>query len=182
MESAETSKAESLSCDNCRAIITTEKFCTACGFPVRGTAEERMHYQGKVSSSQYWLKESKKKINEGKIVIYILAALTFIFGVFVGLSREDYGLMIVNLIICLLYLICAAWADKNPFGAILTSFVIYLTLQVVEAFVDPASLFQGIILKVVFIGVFIKGIRSATEAQRLIKELEQYKVKPVGSN
>ena len=55
-----------------------------------------------------------------------------------------------------------------------------LTSFPVEKFVEPATLFQGIILKIVFIGAFIKGIQSALEAKKFLTELEKFKAVPVG--
>jgi len=78
------------------------------------------------------------------------------------------------------YLILAAWCNKNPFGAILTAFVLYISLMVLNAFLDPVTLFHGIIIKIFFIGAFIRGTRSAQEAQTLMTELEKLKAAPVG--
>jgi hypothetical protein len=81
-----------------------------------------------------------------------------------------------------IYLILAAWSNKNPFGAILTAFIIYITLIVINAFFDPATIIQGIIIKIFFIGALIKGTRSAKEAEGFKKELEKFKAVPVGNN
>ncbi|MFZ6010643.1 MAG: hypothetical protein ACOYXT_09870 [Bacteroidota bacterium] len=163
-------------CDNCRAEIVYEKFCPSCGFPVNGTDQEKSDYRAKIGSSKYWLKEAEAKINNAKMFIYVLAGLTFLMGIFQGTMQDDFVTMIVNFVICLIYLICAAWANKSPFGAILTCFIVYLTIQIISAIAAPASIFSGIIWKVIIIAAFVKGIRSASEAQKYIKELQQYKV------
>ena len=172
----------SQTCDNCNAAISTEKFCTSCGFPVNGTDEEKTEYKGKIIVSQHSLKEAEEKIGTAKNVIYILAGLTFLGALYSGLAKDDYPAMIVDLVICLLYLILAYWANKNPFGAILTCFIVYLTLQIVLAIVSPVTIVSGILWKIIFIGAFIKGIQSASEAQKLMKQLKQYKAKSVGAN
>jgi len=164
-------------CENCRSSIAEEKFCSSCGFPVQGTDEEKNEFRGKISSNKYWLAEAEKKIRESKIVIYVLAGLMLIMGLIAGFGpAEDIAGMVVSIVICLLYLICAAWATKNPFAAILTSFILYLTIQIVAAIAEPITLVQGILWKIIFIGAFIKGIRSASEAQKHMKELKAHKV------
>jgi hypothetical protein len=163
-------------CENCQAEVSTETYCSSCGFPVNGNEEEKTNFRGKISSNKYWLAEAEKKIRESKIVIYVLAGITLIFGLIQGFSQDDTAGMVVNIIICLLYLICAAWSAKNPFAAILTSFIIYLTVQIISAIVEPVTLVQGLLWKVIFIGAFVKGIRSASEAQKHMKELSAHKV------
>jgi hypothetical protein len=170
----------SLACDNCEAPISIEKFCSACGFPMQGSDQEKSDYRAQVSSAKYWLNEAQKKINEAKIVIYVLAGIMVIFGLIQGFALDDFATMVVCLVIAILYLIFAAWSNTNPFGAILTSFIVYLTLQLVGVILDPASLFSGMLWKVLFIIAFIKGIRSAKEAQGYMKDLARFKGKKIG--
>jgi hypothetical protein len=170
-----------LVCDNCQAPIADEKFCSACGYPMQGTPQEKSSYRAEVQRARHWLKEADKKINEAKIVIYVLAGIMFIFGLIQGFAADDFPTMIACIIISILYLIFAAWSNTNPFGAILTSFVVYLTLQIIGAIADPATLFHGMLLKIIFIGAFIKGIRSAKEAQGYMRDLERFKGKSVGA-
>lgn len=119
--------------------------------------------------------ETQKETRTAKTIIFVFAGLYFCLGLFHGFVADDFPTMIVELFICLLFLVLGAWSSKNPFGAILTAFFIYLTFQIVEVFIDPTSLFKGIIVKIFIIGAFVKGIRSAMEAQKYIKELEKMK-------
>lgn len=169
-------------CGNCNAEISTEKFCTRCGFPANGTDEEKTQYKGRVYNTKLSLKEAQEKIDKAKLIIYLLAGLEFIFAMVYGFGKDDIPTMIVELIVCVLYLILAVWANKNPFGAILTCFIVYLTLQVIRIVVEPATIFSGILWKILIIGGFIKGLQSASEAQKLIKEINQYKGREVGAD
>ncbi len=94
---------------------------------------------------------------------------------------NDLALLLVNLVISLVYLILAAWSKTNAFGAILTAFAIFITIQVANVFADPASIFSGIIIKVILIAAFVKGIRSAIDARNLLRDLEKLKAVPDGS-
>ena len=117
--------------------------------------------------------EAEKELKKPKIIILVLAGIVLVTGLYQGFVKDDFATMIVNLCISLLYLILAAWCSKNPFGAILTALIVYITINVINAFVDPASLFQGIILKIIFIGALVKGIRSARDAQEHLAELHK---------
>lgn len=173
---------EAIPCENCQEVSKDNpKFCPQCSFPNGGTEDEKRSFRLTVSSRKRLLSDAEDKIKGAKNIIYIIAGLTFLMGLYMGLGLDDFASMVVNFILCLIYLIMAAWSNKNPFGAILTAFIIYITIHVINAFFDPTTLIQGIILKIVFIGGFIKGIRSAQEAQGFMKELEKFKASPVGT-
>jgi hypothetical protein len=167
-------------CEHCNAINgPLNKYCSQCSFPVGGSDEEKANFRLIVSSRRRFLDDAMDKIKSARNAIYGLAALFFIFGLFMGFGMDDFATMIVNLILCVIYLVLAAWCNQNPFGAILTAFIIYMTIVLVNMVVDPATLFQGIIIKIVIIAWLAKGIRSAHEAKGYLKELENLKAVPV---
>ncbi|HEY8512802.1 MAG TPA: hypothetical protein VIL31_12670 [Cyclobacteriaceae bacterium] len=132
-----------------------------------------------MSSRRRFLDDARQKIKSARIVILVLAGLFFAFGLFVGFTMDDFPSMVVSVVLCFIYLLLAAWCNQNPFGALLTAFIIYLTLILINTLVDPATLFHGIIIKIVIIGWLIKGIRSAHEAKGYLKELQNLKAVPV---
>lgn len=184
MDTYQPSESQSLNqlmtCENCNAAIEMMKFCPHCSFPIAGTDQEKTSFRLIVSSRKRLLSDAEDKIKSAKTIIYALAGVFFLFGLYTGFAQDDFANMIVNLTLSLLYLILAAWSKSNPFGAILTAFIIYLTIQMVNAFIDPSTLFQGIIMKIFFIAALIKGTRSAVEAQGFLKELTKLKAVPVG--
>ena len=167
-------------CENCKASNSADlKFCPNCSFPIGGSEHDKYQFRLKVSNNKRLIKNAKEKIQSAKTIMYVLAGLTFVVGLYAGLGEDNYEGLMINLILSVLYLIMVAWADKNPFAAILTAFIIYITINLLNAFFEPATLFQGIILKIIFIGGFIKGIKSAQEAQESLKELERIKAAPL---
>ena len=164
-----------INCSNCRTVLTMEDtFCGKCGFPERGTEEEQRDYRLKISSRKRLLMGANKKVKDAKIALYVLAGLNVVVGIIYWASSDDFASLISSLVLAVIYLLLVAWSDKQPFAAILTGFIIYITIQLLAAVVEPTSLFSGIIIKVIIISVFIKGIKSAREAQDLMKELSIY--------
>jgi len=51
------------------------------------------------------------------------------------------------------------WAKKNPFAAIVTALCIYLSVIVLNAIIDPLTIFDGIIVKLIAIPALINGVR-----------------------
>jgi cell division protein FtsW (lipid II flippase) len=167
-------------CENCQANHENQqKFCSQCSFPIGGNEDEKRSFRLTVSSRKRLFSDAQDKIKSAKTIIYVLAALFVVFGLIAGFAQDDFSTMVVNIVLSLVFLILAAWSKKNPFGAILTAFIIYITLHVTNAFIDPATIPQGIILKIFFIAAFVKGIRSAQEAQGYLNELEKFKAAPV---
>lgn len=182
MESSSSLTPDAITCENCNHVNPGEqKFCSTCSFPVGGTEDEKIKFRLIVSSRKRLLKDATEKMKSAKNIIYVMAGLVFLTGLIQGIVNDDFVTMIVNLCISLLYLILAAWSAKNPFGAILTALMIYITLNVINAFFEPATIVQGIIIKIFFIAAFIKGIRSAKEAEVYLAELEKLKAVPVGN-
>jgi hypothetical protein len=170
-------------CENCKAEHnSSRKFCPDCSFPIQGSDEEKIRFRLILSSRKRLLSDAQDKIKSAKMMIYVAAAVFFISGLVMYFINNDLPTLLVNLVVSLVYLILAAWSQKNAFGAILTAFIIYATIQIVNAFMDPATILSGIIIKILLIAAFVKGIRSAMEAKGYMKELEKFKAAPVGDN
>src|SRR5690606_16779456 len=176
MEPSEVPLVAMLPCENCSYENPSDrKFCSQCSFPIAGTAEEKSSFWLSVSRRKRLLSDAHDKIKSAKTVIYVLAGLFFVFGLIAGFGMDDFLTMIINIVMSLVYLILAAWSSRNPFGAILTAFIIYITVQLINFIVEPTTLFQGIIIKAIVVVALIKGIRSAQEARRYMSELEKVK-------
>ena len=63
-------------------------------------------------------------------------------------------------VLAVIFLALWWWAQSNPFGAALSALLLYLTVTLVGAMVDPASLLKGIIIK----GLIVVGLFSAVSA------------------
>ena len=174
--------ADVITCENCNATHAPDKkFCSECSFPIQGTQEEKTSFRLTVGSRKRLLKDAEDKIKSAKTMIYVAAAVFLVSGLIFYAISNDVGILLVNLVISLVYLILAAWSKTNAFGAIVTAFAIFVTIQVVNVFADPTSIFSGIIIKIILIAAFVKGIRSAIDARNLLRELEKLKAVPNGS-
>lgn len=172
-----------LRCENCAAENPeTQKFCSACSFPINGSETEKTSFRLILSSRKRFLADAEEKLSSGKLAIYVLAGLFFISGLFVFFANDDVVTLIVNLIVSLVYLTLAAWFPKNPFGAMLTALILYGSIQVINLIIDPATIFQGWLIKIFVIAAFVKGIRSALDAKALLAELAKLNGQGRGAN
>lgn len=113
-------------------------------------------------------------------MLYVLAALNIVLGLIAGFKSDDFPTMISEICVSLLFLILTAWADRNPFGAILTAFIVYVTLNIATAIDNPPLLVRGGFYRIVCIVLFIGGIRSAHQVRMQRAALEKLKDHGIG--
>ncbi len=75
------------------------------------------------------------------------------------------------------FVVLAQLANKNPFGALLPPALFMAALQVLNALADPATIFSGILWKILIVIALVNGIRAAKEAQDLMDELARFRGK-----
>lgn len=77
------------------------------------------------------------------------------------LAWEPWGVLIVNLIIAAVMAALALWARRSPLPAVIVATATYVVVVVANAMVDPATIGQGWIVKIIIITFLIKGIKAA---------------------
>lgn len=176
------SSAETLACENCQAVNSaTQKFCSQCSFPIGGTKNEQIAFRSNIAIRTRMLKESERHVSICKKLLYFLAGINLLLGLYFGFGADDFPSMISSICVALLFLILTAWADRNPFGAILTAFIVYLTLNVVNTIDNPALLTRGIPSKIICTVLFVGGIRSARQVTLQREALEKLKAPNIGN-
>ncbi len=76
---------------------------------------------------------------------------------------EHRGMLVVNLILCALMLVLAWWSKRKPLPAILVAAAVFAAVQVMNAVIDPTTLVQGIVIKIIIVAVLVKGIKGALD-------------------
>ncbi len=119
-----------------------------------------------------------RKLKTVKVILFVIAAVQLILGLvyyFNGTFELDGAL--IQLIIALIFFGLALLVDKKPRVAVISGLVLYGLLIALNAVVEPESIVKGIILKVVIIYAFVKGIRAANEAEELRDKLGKIEMK-----
>jgi hypothetical protein len=88
----------------------------------------------------------------GGIVLFAMSAQanpdsanSIVLVVTLGLSALFFGLWI--------------WGKTAPFAALLTALIVFVTFHLLDAVLDPATIFRGIIVKI----VLLSGLATATK-------------------
>lgn len=172
---------EEIKCSNCKASIDdSSTYCANCGFPERGSDEEKNKFLYRIKLKEDVVKDAEKKVRGVKTLLYILAGINAVAGfffIFVLDSEMTFADGIGFLVAAMVFIGCAIWVNRQPLMGVLAAFGFYLFIQVLSAVVDPSTIFQGILLKIIIIGVFIKGINSAKDAKKYRAQLAEMGVK-----
>jgi hypothetical protein len=82
---------------------------------------------------------------------------------------DNLGALIVNLIICGLFVFLGAWSSKKPFAALVSGAALYGVILVLNMITNPITIVQGIFIKIFIIAALITGIKAAMDAEKMQK-------------
>ena len=167
-------------CGSCfKSVGVNDAFCDSCGYPLKGTEADQKNFIAIRNAKEIDLDAAREKIKKAGSVLYWISGATLVVGLLLfmieyvkgGDNSEAVATVIVNIILGAIYLALASWSKRKPFAAIVSGLSLYVLVIILSAIVNPVSLASGFIIKIVFIIYFVKGIKSALEAESLKKEL-----------
>ncbi len=114
--------------------------------------------------------EDKGKVKNARIVLLVIGVINILVGLYylfgVGAEVEGYtGLILGGLFVGLYFI-----GIQRPMLALIAGLSIYGILILLDAIVDPVTIIKGIVLKVIFIILLIKGIISINKLPKEKKE------------
>jgi putative Ca2+/H+ antiporter (TMEM165/GDT1 family) len=77
------------------------------------------------------------------------------------LEWEPWGVLIVNLILAAIMTLLALWGRRSPLPAVLIATATYVVVIVVNGIMEPSTLTQGLIVKIIIIAFLFRGIKAA---------------------
>jgi len=113
-----------------------------------------------------------KHIRQARNAIFVAAGVLTLSLIILGATIPDYyeyfwldcliwGAFIVG------FIVLGIWTKKKPYTAIVCALVLYGIFIILNAVIDPTTIYKGIILKVVIIVSLVKGLNDAREAQQI---------------
>ena len=88
-------------------------------------------------------------------VTYTVATLTK------QLLWEPWGVLLVNGILAVVMGVLALWCRRAPLAATMVAMATFVVVNVTNAIIDPATVGQGLLVKVIILAILVKGIKSA---------------------
>jgi hypothetical protein len=84
-----------------------------------------------------------------------------------ALEWEPTGVLVVNLVLAAVMALLAWWGTRAPLAAVLIATATYAVVLVANAIQDPATIGQGMIMKIIIIAFLAKGIKAALALRAL---------------
>ena len=140
---------EPFKCASCGAASRPyDRFCDGCGKALPSAEERQRQHQHRL------------QVGESNGAIRGLAWLFAIFGA-ISFFLNLWGALITNLILAAVMVGLAQWGKRAPFPAMIVATATYAVVVVSNAMLDPKSIGQGIFMKILIVGLLVRGVRSA---------------------
>jgi len=124
---------------------------------------------------------ARSRIKSARLWLLGVGALMFIVDVAfiysgsfddLGPEARTFGL-IVSGVVFVIFATLALFVPKKPRLCLILGLVVFWGIQLFNAIDDPTSLFNGIIVKILFTGALVKGLSAASEAETILADLEK---------
>jgi hypothetical protein len=139
-------------CRACGAALSGGLFCEKCGADQKALAFE-------AEKAQMLHSEHLKSARTSLMWVAFLSAL----GAVLSFGRDggdDMLLLVIGLTCSALYFGLWQWSKKQPLPAAATGLGIYVTLHAANAVADPATLAQGIFVKIAILVMLVRAVRA----------------------
>ena len=155
-----------LSCAQCQhANARTLKFCESCGASLADVAAaERLADESEAEVMLLEVKKAQGAIGLVAILQVIIAVL------FLALGQIETTGMVVMLGIGAVFGGLWVWCKSNPLAASIVALLVFASMHMAEAVVDPSTITNGIILKVIVTVVLVRAISAGLKHREFVRE------------
>lgn len=175
-----------VACERCEAVPeAADVYCRGCGWAIPFESSGlTMIGKGKLASTPagrvVQLGEARRLVRTASrslfaIGILQLAFLALLVVLFYTMSPTASGLSPVPLItmgsLACSFFVLGVWAWRSPLPATIVGLCLYISMWIVDIMIDPAALFRGILIRLIFIILLSRGVQAALNATRLEKLL-----------
>ena len=144
-------------CGACGETLTKgDRFCDACGAVVMSDDED----------SRY-RREIEPALAKGRKWIAIVGVM-YVFGGLVFYATTEEPLVLwINLALAAIHGGLWHWGKSNLLPAAISALVLFISVHLLNAVLDPTTIAQGILIKGIFIVVLARAVSAGLEARRL---------------
>ena len=131
-------------------------FGTIMGFMQKGTTDSALANLVQYEDSATW----SVPINGKTVTVGELRGIV---------KFEYYSVFVLNYFLAIVMFVIFKWSKTAPFSAFVTALSIYIGVIVLGAMLDPKTLVQGIIVKIMVIVALVNGIKAAIPTRGLAR-------------
>lgn len=111
--------------------------------------------------------QSNKVVNRARVVLFLVAGLYAFVGVYEAFFMYGAHILfgIIDWIVAAIFIGLAIFSYKKAFLALVLGLGVYLGLIILLAVLNPLTLVQGIIWKIVIVTLLVLGIKEAKSSE-----------------
>jgi cytochrome bd-type quinol oxidase subunit 2 len=83
------------------------------------------------------------------------------------IEREPLEILALNLVLAAIMAGLWVWGKRAALPAIIAALAVFVTVHVANALVDPATIVQGLAMKIIGTVILVRGVRSGLESRRI---------------
>ncbi|SFP68204.1 zinc ribbon domain-containing protein [Parafilimonas terrae] len=171
-------KPAALICHHCNYVNETEfLYCTNCGYPLQNKQGSNS-YKQRIEQRKTALLKAENAVLAARVVLYIIASfLSLGFFFIFAESNRKYIVVLMALLLSGLFFLLASWSRKNPFPALLTSFIMLIafsTINIFRSLTISTITFRGItgiLICLALLMVILRGLQGAYRISLIKEEL-----------
>lgn len=158
-------ESTTLICPSCKSTcFELDEKCEICNFPLKGNEKEKAVFIGQKYAKKQKADDGVKAINKNRNLLFAIGGFNIVISPILFLmNRIQIGDGILNLIVGLIFIGLGLLAKIQPLVSFILALLLLLGLYLLNYLVDPSTIFNGIILKLIIIGSLIYAIVRAME-------------------
>lgn len=176
-------------CPHCAANTPVGSFCQSCGKAIESAASAPRVVKGadiaKTSAGATLQSEQlEKQVRSASGALLAVAILSLLGLGLLWFMLQQMGpqvdwdiatiLLAAQAAISVIFFGLWIWSKSSPLPAAIVGLVVYLSLILVNAFMDPATIAQGLIVKIIIIAFLCKGISAGLQHRKLLESHSGY--------
>tara|TARA_R110000868_G_scaffold354220_2_gene615533 strand:+ start:68 stop:574 length:507 start_codon:yes stop_codon:yes gene_type:complete len=165
---------ENIVCPACKKENKEQlETCNNCNFPFNGTEQEKGVHIGRFINKKSVITDSEGAIKKSQFILYAIAAYNAIFLI-IGLFGSQLNVfdLLLNFVVVGIFVLCAFFIQKKPLLLTLIPLILILGINMLNYFIEPSSVFRGIVFKLIIIGSLIYSIYLIKGAADFKKEFD----------
>ncbi|MEX2213087.1 MAG: zinc ribbon domain-containing protein [Phycisphaeraceae bacterium] len=171
-------------CPHCGgANLYDAAFCEACGKALPTGHGPRIVKDSELATTsagrsvqQLELAKTMKKAFGALLAVAIIQVIATVLISFAGNDpRVDKKALQTVLIVMggigAGFFVLAIWARSSPLPAAVVGLVVYVSLHLISGILDPTTLYQGLLIKIIVVAVLIQAIQAGIQHRKLVQEM-----------
>ncbi len=146
---------------------SSNTLCDKCEFPFEGTEKEKSIHIGRFIGDKGIIFDAEDALKKSQYLLFLAAGL-YTLPVIINFSflLNDPFALAFNGLIIITFIVCSLFIKKSPLTFLILPLVLLLAVYTINFIVDPNTLVQGILFKVLIISSLIYSIYNFVVSEK----------------